>query len=138
MQNCLCLLIVCCKEGMDGKDEDTPVNFRRVGHKERWGLAKSQSTPKLLLTTPTKGSVLRGFALEAAVALGCSLPSLFVSLCLLSVASHLFSLPLSPPHCGAIQIEWTCFSFRFTLCTLTNLLPGSLPPDPGTSYLYGN
>lgn len=47
---------VCGKEGMDGEDEDTLVNFKRVGCKERQRLAE------------TNGCVLRAFALESTVA----------------------------------------------------------------------
>lgn len=41
---------------MDGEDEDTLVNFKRVGCKERQRLAE------------TNGCVLRAFALESTVA----------------------------------------------------------------------
>lgn len=50
-------------------------------------------------------------------------PFFFVSPCLLAFHGlwYPLSLPLSPPQCWPTQIGWTCFSLRFTLCTLTNL-----------------
>jgi hypothetical protein len=78
---------------MDAKDEDTQVNFRRVGYKGRRRPLKTWSM-QLLLTILTKGCGFRRFGLKATVALVGSLQSLFISLCLLSMVSHLFSLSL--------------------------------------------
>lgn len=73
---------------MVGEDEDTLVNVKRVGYKERQRLAE------------TNGCVLRAFGLESTVAAVGSLQSLFVYLCLLSLASYLFSLSLLARHTG--------------------------------------
>lgn len=99
--------------------------------------AKKQSESCLLSPWPKSGRVFRAFVLKSIVAPVDSLQSpallfFFVSPCLLAFHGlwSLLSLPLSPPHCWPTQIGWTCFSLRFTLCTLTNLLPETLAASP--------